>query len=110
MVFRDLKASPNSPYKKTNYVVEVTGEYEAHYGAESPGADIMYRIHKQRVPLESNGYYVKAKLKGTIVGRGYYGGEVGIEGEYLFMPYAYEADSWVSGEKKPYNPYRIVKK
>ena len=109
MTFRIPSSGPEGAFKDTEYMLVVTANFEPVYQAGYPGADIGYRIEPQEVRLKSNGYYCTARLKGTVIWRGSYGGPLNVEGEYLYMRYAYEVDKWMEDGGNP-NPIIFIKK
>lgn len=92
----DVGAMPHDPFVVVG-TATLTAEYTFVMMALSPGADVSTTCQPQTVPLECNGYYVRARFRGIVTHRGYYGGQVGVENEHTWWPYAYVADDMLDG-------------
>lgn len=97
MTLWEATASPSSPFREVG-TLEVLEAFTHHFASQYPGADVWTDVPPQVVPLECNGYEVRARLEGTVSARGYYGGEVGVPGVAHVHLYAYEADALLTGE------------
>jgi hypothetical protein len=88
-VVRNVGASPSAPYYVIGSAVLLT-PVDYHEMSQYPGADRMLTAQPQTVLLSSNGYYCAMRVTGTITGRGYYGGKIGVVETYVSRPYSYE--------------------
>lgn len=92
---------PDAPYVKIGTVTLLRTE-SFHYMAQYPGADEIVTCEPQTVTLWANGYYCRAMFTGTITGRGYYGGPLGVEGTSHWRPYTYDVSAFL-GHPRPYH-------
>lgn len=101
LVRRGMTNATDSPERTRIGTITFTEPFNASSLSQYPGADTHYLIRPQTVELTTNGYYVFAQAQGTIVGRGYYGGPVDVEGTHWFQWYSYQVANW-AGIPLPY--------
>lgn len=86
--------SYGAPYKRVGTITLLRGSI-FHNLAQYPGADVDTDCQPQTVDLLSNGYMAQATFTGTVVRRGYYGGELNVPGTHYWSTYAYNVDAFL---------------
>ena len=94
LVRRGATSQPDSIERSPIGTLTFTAPLEANDLGQYPGADTFWHIDPQTIDLTTNGYYVFGQATGTVTGRGYYGGEVGVTGTKTFMWYSYQVAGW----------------